>query len=32
MARLHKEYRALSTGLPSKQLLIHKADPTLITN
>jgi len=32
MARLHKEYRALSTGLPGRPILIHMADPKLITN
>jgi len=32
MARLHKEYRALSTGLPGKLISIHIADPTLIIN
>ena len=32
MARLHKEYRALSTGLPGRFILTHMTDPTLITN
>jgi len=32
MARLHKEYRALSTGLPGRFILTRMADPTLITN
>jgi ubiquitin-conjugating enzyme E2 O len=30
MARLHKEYRALSTGLPGILILIYMADPMLI--
>lgn len=32
MARLHKEYRALSTGLPGGLALIHTTDTTLISN
>jgi len=32
MARLHKEYRALSTGLPGRSILTRLFGPTLITN
>ena len=32
MARLHKEYRALSTGLPGRFILVHAGSLTLTSN